>query len=71
MERAIEKQKDLYMCFVDFEKAFDRVRHELLIDRLRRIGADDADVRLLTNLYWEQKAVVKMRLGMTGATGSK
>ena len=60
MERAIEKQKDLYMCFVDFEKAFDRVRHELLIDRLRRIGADEADVRLLTNLYWEQKAVVKI-----------
>ena len=60
MERAIEKQKDLYMCFVDFEKAFDRVRRELLIDRLRRIGAVEADVRLLTNLYWEQKAVVKI-----------
>ena len=60
MERAIEKQKDLYMCFVDFEKAFDRVRQELLIDRLRRIGADEPDVRLLTNLYLEQKAVVKI-----------
>ena len=57
MERAIEKQKHLYMCFVDFEKAFDRVRHELLIDRLRRI---EADVKLLTNLYWEQKVVVKI-----------
>ena len=57
MERAIEKQKDLYMCFVNLEKAFDRVKHELLIDTLRRIGAD---VRLLTNLYWEQKAVVKI-----------
>ena len=60
MERAIEKQKDLYMCFVDFEKAFDRMIHELLIDRLRRIGADEADVRLLTNFYWEQKAVIKI-----------
>ena len=60
MERAIEKQKDLYMCFVDFEKAFDRLKHELLIDRLRRIGEDEADVRMLTNLYWEQEAVVKI-----------
>ena len=60
MERATEEQKELYMCFVDFEKAFDRVRHELVIDRLRGIGADEADVRLLTNLYWEQKAVVKI-----------
>ena len=29
IERAIEKQKDLFMCFVDFEKAFDMVRHEV------------------------------------------
>ena len=60
MERAIEKEKELYMCFVDFEKAFDRVRHEFLINRLWRIGADEADARLLTNLYWEQKVVVKI-----------
>ena len=30
IERTVEKQGDLYMCFVDFEKAFDIVRHELL-----------------------------------------
>ena len=27
MERAIENQRDLYMYFVDFEKAFDSVKH--------------------------------------------
>ena len=31
MERAIEVKKDLYVCFVDYEKAFDRVRHVDLI----------------------------------------
>ena len=31
IERTIEMQKDIYMCFVDFEKAFDMVRHEDLI----------------------------------------
>ena len=25
MEKSVEKQKDLFMCVVDFEKAFDRV----------------------------------------------
>ena len=34
MERAVEKQKDLFMCFVDFKKAFDRVKHGLMVERL-------------------------------------
>ena len=38
MERAVEKQKDLFMCFLDFEKAFDRVKHGLLAERLRELG---------------------------------
>ena len=60
IERAIEKQKDLFMCFVDFEKAFDTVRHEVLVERLRRLGVDAADIRILTNLYWGQRAVVRI-----------
>ena len=60
MERAIEKQKDVYMCFIDFEKAFDTVRHELMMERLRGLGVDAADLRVFTNLYWGQKAVVKI-----------
>ena len=27
MERSIEVQKDLYLCFIDYSKAFDKVRH--------------------------------------------
>uniref|UniRef100_A0A0P4W0B7 Reverse transcriptase domain-containing protein n=1 Tax=Scylla olivacea TaxID=85551 RepID=A0A0P4W0B7_SCYOL len=48
------------MCFVDFEKAFDMVRHEILVERLRRLGVDTADLRVMTNLYWGQRAVVKI-----------
>ena len=50
MESALEKQKDVYMCFIDFEKAFDTVRHETMMERLRRLGVDEADLRVLTNL---------------------
>ena len=60
IERSIEKQKDLFMCFVDFEKAFDTVRHEVLVERLRMLGVDPADLRVMTNLYWGQRAVVKI-----------
>ena len=52
MERAVEKQKDLFMCFVDFENAFDRVKHGLIVERLREL--DLAGLRVLTDLYWEQ-----------------
>ena len=27
MERAIEVQKDLHLCFIDYSKAFDKVKH--------------------------------------------
>ena len=62
IKRAIEMQKDLYMCFVDFEKAFNMVRHEVLVDRLRGLGIDVADLPLMINLYWRQKAVVKLEM---------
>ena len=29
-ERHLEVQTDVYICFLDYEKAFDRVRHEPL-----------------------------------------
>ena len=68
MERAIEKQKDVFMCFIDFEKAFDTVRHEVMIERLRILGVDAADLRVLTNLYWGQKAVVRIGEDRSGWT---
>ena len=60
MERAIEKQRDLFMCFDDFEKAFDTVKHGPLIETLKRYGVDGADIRIIAKLYWEQKAVVRV-----------
>ena len=57
-ERAIEKQKDIYACFMDYSKAFDTVRHEPLINLLKAMDVDSHDVRLLRNLYWKQKAAV-------------
>src|SRR5688572_4494982 len=34
-ERAIEVNKDLYLCFIDFNKAFDNVRHSKLLNVTR------------------------------------
>ena len=48
------------MCFVDFEKELDIVSHEDLVERLKTLGVDPADVRLMTNLYSGQRAVVRL-----------
>ena len=60
MERLFEKQKDIYMCFDDFEKALDTVRHEKLVNRLVRYGVDGAELRLLKELYWGQRTTVRV-----------
>ena len=59
VERMIEKQKDVYVCFIDYSKAFDTVKHEPLIELLQSLDIDPQDVKLLANLYWNQQAAVR------------
>ena len=37
IERYSEVNKDLYLCFIDYENAFDRVNHAKLIQCLHNI----------------------------------
>ena len=37
-ERYCEVDKNVNACFIDYEKAFDRVNHENMIERMRNIG---------------------------------
>ena len=60
MERCIEVQKDLYICFIDYTKAFDKVRHNELIKILEKLEINGKDLRIVRNLYWEQKAAVRV-----------
>src|ERR1041385_1407630 len=59
-ERNLEHGNDLYICFVDFEKAFDRVNWVKMLQILKDLGVDWKDRRLIMNLYMNQKAVVKV-----------
>ena len=58
-ERYLEDHKDVYTCFIDYVKAFDRVKHEKLCDVLKAMTFDGKDIRLIANLYWGQAAVVR------------
>ena len=60
MERALEMQQDLYMCFIDYTKAFDCVRHEEIIDMLQSLNVDGKDLQIVKNIYWEQTAAIRV-----------
>ena len=59
VERMIEKQKYVYVCFIDYSKAFDTVKPEPLIELLQSLDIDPQDGKLLANLYWNQPAAVR------------
>jgi len=57
-ERAIEMQTDLCVCFIDYEKAFNNVRHVRLFKDLESLGLDGKDMYLMQQVYWNQSAAV-------------
>ena len=63
MEKAREFQKNIYVCFIDYAKAFDSVDHNKLI--LKEIRIPDHLTCLLINLYAGQEAIVRTALGTT------
>ena len=65
MEKAGEFQKNIYLCFIDYAKAFDCVDHKKLWKILREMGIPDHLTCLLRNLYAGQKATVRTEHGTT------
>ena len=59
-ERHLKVQKDIYICFLDYEKAFDRVRHEPFMQCLSEFGVDGEDIKIIRNLYWDQTASLRI-----------
>src|SRR5206468_4088727 len=53
------KKKKIYLCFVDYQKVFDRVRHDKLVEVMEKAGIPDLERRLIINLYWRQHAAVR------------
>ena len=65
LERYLEVQRDVYVCFIDYEKAFDRVYHDEIMKCFKMIDMDSKDKRLIGNLYWEQQATVRIDNGIS------
>lgn len=65
IQRCRDMKCDVFACFIDYTKAFDRCQHQKMISGLRRIGVDDKDIRIIANLYWNQRARVRVEDKLT------
>ena len=54
-----EFQKNIYVCFLDYAKAFDCVDHKKLWEILKEMGIPGHVTGLLRNLYAGQEATVR------------
>ena len=64
-KKAREFQKNIYICFIDYAKAFDCVDHNKLWKILQEMGIPDHLSYLLRNLYAGQEATVRTGHGTT------
>ncbi len=60
IERAKGKKRELYCCFVEFQKAFDSVAHHLLWKKLHSLGMSTKRLSLLRDTH--SKAVAQVLL---------
>ena len=65
MEKAREFQKNIYLCFIDYAKAFDCLDHNKLWNILKEMGIPYCLTCLLRNVYAGQEATVRTGPGTT------
>ena len=65
IKKARKFQKNIYLCSIDYAKAFDCVEHNKLWKILQEMGIPDHLTCLLRNLYAGQEATVRNGHGTT------
>ena len=66
IKKAREFQKNIFICFINYAKAFDRVDHNKLWKILQEMGIPDHLTCLLRNLYAGQEGTVRTGHEKTG-----
>ena len=65
MEIAKEYNRSVYICLIDYKKAFDCVDYERLWVILQEIGVPVHLIFLLRKLYTKQEATIRTEFGET------
>ena len=53
--------KRLYTCFIDFEKAFDKISRNKLLEKMRNLGIDGKFLNIIAAMYRDDQ--IQMKLG--------
>jgi hypothetical protein len=64
-ERTLEIEAEVCVCFIDWQKAFDRVKWTKLMQILKVNGIEWRERRLISNLYMAQSVKVRLKRGET------
>ena len=64
-ERSLEHDQEFNICLVDFDKAFERIRWDKLMEILTKTGVDWRERRLIKELYMGQVVTVRTNEGET------
>jgi hypothetical protein len=62
-ERTLDIGEELCVCFIDWQKAFDRVKWTQLSEILQKNGIDWRERRLISKLYMDQSLKVGLDQG--------
>jgi Reverse transcriptase (RNA-dependent DNA polymerase). len=68
LQKCRDQGKDVFICFIDYAKAFDCVKHSELMAILDAKGLDNNDLQILFYLYRHQVASVRLENGLTTET---
>jgi len=64
-EQTLERDEELCICFIDWQKAFERVKWTKLMQILMRTGIDWCERILISKLYMDQRVKVRLDRGET------
>ena len=66
-EKYLAVKKELWVAFVDLEKAFDRVPREVLWWALREVGLEEWLIAVIQSMYEGANTSIKLKKGESGA----
>ena len=61
----VKNKKPLFICFIDFKKAFYTVDHKLLWDKLNHYGVEGKFLNIIKSMYEKVKSCERSRSGIT------
>ena len=65
LEKNRERGNDVFLCFIDYSKAFDTVAHDILWNDMHNMGFPTHIILLIKALYDQQQAAVRTSYGLT------